>query len=106
MSEDEELRALAESAYFIGGCFGGGSWSDNFEPPTVLALLDRVKAAEAVIAEIEKVLADLERDNGYGGSACGVCSGHSPSWDGHSRNCPSALPDRIRTAIQNARFES
>lgn len=53
----------------------------------------------AKVADVRKALADLGGDNGYGGSQCGVCGGHSPSWDGHSRNCKRAFPDRVRAAL-------
>ena len=35
-------RSAADSAYFVGGCFGGGAWSRDFDPPTVQRLLDLV----------------------------------------------------------------
>jgi chromosome segregation ATPase len=56
-------------------------------------------AERAKVADVRKALADLGGDNGYGGSQCGVCAGHSPSWDGHSRNCKRAFPDRVRAAL-------
>ena len=52
--------------------------------------------------KIRKIIAatdDLKKHNGYGGSSCGVCSGHSPEWDGHSRNCKKAYPKRIREIL-------
>ena len=48
---------------------------------------------------LTEALADLKRGNGYGGSQCGVCGGHSPASDGHSRNCKRAFPDRVRDLL-------
>ena len=72
----------------------------------VPAVVERIVGARvaAALAPIEALLDDLGRGNGltYGGVSCGVCSGHSPSWEPHSRNCLNALPDRIRAALAAA----
>lgn len=50
-AEVAKLRRKAESAYFVGGCFGGGYWSDTFTPTTVLTLLDALDAARLAARE-------------------------------------------------------
>ena len=96
------LRAKLSGTVALRGGKPGDYWAEWHR--------DHCAAAEAAAnaekreadlrAAVAELLADLKRGNGYGGSACGVCSGHSPSWDGHSRNCREALPTRLRALLQ------
>lgn len=65
------------------------------------SLNDALYAEQEKIRKIIAVTDDLKKHNGYGGSSCGVCSGHSPSWDGHSRNCKKAYPKRVRDILND-----
>jgi hypothetical protein len=47
---------------------------------------------------VDDVLAFLSQYDNANSLRCGVCSGHSPSWDGHS-GCATAAIDRLRAAI-------
>lgn len=65
----------------------------------VATIADAHAAEQEKIRKIIAATDDLKKQNGYGGSSCGVCSGHSPEWDGHSRNCKKAYPKRIREIL-------
>lgn len=57
-------------------------------------LICRAEAAEAVVARV-KALAEAR------GRRCNVCTGRSPSWDGHDQNpaCEQAAWDNLLTAL-------
>ena len=90
---------LATSDFLLDAAKHNAKKDNEYLIEKAAVIADAHAAEQEKIRKIVAVTDDLKKHNGYGGSSCGVCSGHSPEWDGHSRNCKKAYPKRIREIL-------
>lgn len=98
MTPKEAAEALI--AEYAGAAFDQ-AWVGDSEDARDVAYERLLAAITGPAERIEKALAALARYEASSSfTPCGVCLGHSPSWDGHDSGCKRGATEELIAAVR------